>query len=133
MSAIRILVADDNDDILGFLMFVLSDAGYDVRTVRTGSEIVPALRRHRPSVVLMDMQLGDMDGLDATRAIKSDPTTSHTAVIVYSAHAQQSDHDAARTAGCDAYLVKPSPIDHIIGTIESLHHRRDARQRRADA
>jgi two-component system, cell cycle response regulator DivK len=67
----------------------------------------PAAAKHRPDVILMDIQLPLLDGYEATKLIKADPTLKHIPIIVVTSYALSGDEAKARTAGCDAYVAKP--------------------------
>ena len=80
---------------------------YEVVEVDNGEEALPAAAEHRPDVILMDIQLPLLDGYEATRRIKADPTLKHIPIIVVTSYALSGDEAKARTAGCDAYVAKP--------------------------
>ncbi len=103
----RILVVDDNEDNRQILIDLLSTAGYEVIEARTGFEAVAAAEREVPSLVLMDIQLPGMDGLEATRRIKAQPALASIPVIAVTSYALAGDDRKAADAGCDDYVTKP--------------------------
>jgi two-component system cell cycle response regulator DivK len=103
----RILVVEDQVDNRQILRDLLAHAGYEVVEVDNGAEALSAAAEHRPDVILMDIQLPLLDGYEATRQIKADPTLKHIPIIVVTSYALGGDETKARSAGCDAYVAKP--------------------------
>lgn len=102
-----VLVIDDHEQNRRLLEFILSASGYAVRCAATADEALDAIRTSPPRVILMDLQLPGMSGLDLTRRLKADPTTSGIPIIAVTAFAMKGDEQKALAAGCDAYLTKP--------------------------
>lgn len=102
----RVLVADDSVELLAVYEESLSALGYDVVCASSGEEAVRVARAERPAVIVMDVSMGEMDGIEAMRLLKSDGNTRGCAVIVATSHGD-SAFDAARGAGCDAFVCKP--------------------------
>src|SRR6202035_867507 len=86
---------------------LLTDDGIDVRQVDTAEEALVLARSDRPDLILMDVSLPGMDGLEATRILKASPETAGIFIVVLTARAMKGDEEEARAAGCDAYLTKP--------------------------
>jgi CheY-like chemotaxis protein len=107
MSGERVLVVDDNPVNLKLLRLTLCLAGYQVDTATDAEQALAALARARPRLILMDLQLPGMDGLELTRRVKADPETRAAIVVAVTAYAMKGDADKARAAGCDGYLAKP--------------------------
>jgi two-component system cell cycle response regulator DivK len=103
----RILVVEDQEDNRAILRDLLDHAGYEVVEVSDGEKALPAALAHHPDVILMDIQLPLLDGYEATRRIKADPTLKHIPIIVITSYALSGDESQARAAGCDAYVAKP--------------------------
>ena len=103
----RILVVEDQEDNRAILRDLLVHAGYEVVEVGDGEKALPAASAYRPDVILMDIQLPLLDGYEATRRIKADPTLKHVPIIVVTSYALSGDEAKARAAGCDAYMAKP--------------------------
>lgn len=107
MAGEPILVVDDNPLSLKLTRVLLAAEGFDVRTASDGRETLAALRGFRPSLILMDLQLPGMDGLELTRRLKADPKTSGIRVVALTASAMTGDDERAVEAGCDGYIAKP--------------------------
>jgi DNA-binding response OmpR family regulator len=107
------LITDDNADIRKLVRMTLDTADVEVYEADNAASALDLIYRIRPTVVLMDIMMpGEMDGLDACRQIKADADLARTIVIMLTARGQQADLDAGKTAGADAYLVKPfSPLE----------------------
>jgi two-component system cell cycle response regulator DivK len=103
----RILVVEDQLDNRQILHDLLEHAGYEVIEVGDGEAALPAAIEHHPDLILMDIQLPKLDGYEATRRIKADPTLNHIPIIVVTSYALGGDEARALAAGCDAYVVKP--------------------------
>lgn len=109
-----ILIVEDYEDALELLSELLAFRGFRIEGAKSGAEAIEKARAVRPDVVLMDLTLPDMDGRDATRAIKADPETAHVPVIALTAHSQQGYLESARAAGCDAFVSKPCMPDQLV-------------------
>ena len=109
----RVLITDDHADIRKLVRMTLDTADVEVYEADNAASALDLISRIRPTVVLMDIMMpGEMDGLDACRQIKADADLARTIVIMLTARGQQADLDAGKTAGADAYLVKPfSPLE----------------------
>ena len=118
MSGEPILVVDDNPANALLLSYLLTKRGYVVRTAGTGREALGLLDEFRPRVIMMDIQLPGMDGLELTRQLKSQPTTKHIVIIVLTAYAMKGDEERAREAGCDDYISKPIDTRTLPGIVE---------------
>lgn len=81
--------------------------GYEVIEAENGQEGVTAAAQHHPDLILMDVQMPVMNGIDATRQIKTDPGTKDIPVVVLTAHTMVGDEDEVRASGCDDYMSKP--------------------------
>lgn len=102
-----ILIIEDNPLNLELTRDLLEAAGFSVLTAEAAEEGVQLARRMHPDLVLMDISLPGMDGLEATRALKSDPVTGSIPVLALTAHAMKGDEERAHDAGCAGYLTKP--------------------------
>jgi CheY-like chemotaxis protein len=107
-----ILIVEDNPDNRLTLEALLKERGCSFLTVVDGLQAVQAVREHRPALVLMDIHLPVLSGLDATRRIKSDSELQNIPVVALTARAMKGDQEAVLAAGCDGYLAKPiNPSD----------------------
>lgn len=107
MAGEPILVVDDNPTNLKLIRVLLKAEGYEVRTSADATEALAILESFKPRVILMDLQLPGMDGLELTRHIKAEPKTCTIPVIALTAYAMKGDEEKAKAAGCSAYLAKP--------------------------
>ena len=102
-----ILVVEDQEDNRRILRDLLASAGFDTVEAVTGEEGVRLAGEHVPDLILMDIQLPDIDGYEATRRIKSDPALSGIPIIAVTSYALSGDEEKAMEAGCDGYVAKP--------------------------
>ena len=107
MSKAPILIVDDNAANSDLMSYLLKMQGYDVRTAADASEALALIGSFQPRLIMMDVQLPGMDGLELTRRLKADPATSGVVIIALTAYAMKGDEERARGAGCDGYVSKP--------------------------
>jgi CheY-like chemotaxis protein len=107
MSKGEILIVDDNPLNLKLVRVLLIGDGYTVHTAVDAEQTLELLERVTPDVILMDVQLPGMDGLELTRRIKADPARRDITVLALTAYAMKGDDERARAAGADGYLIKP--------------------------
>jgi CheY-like chemotaxis protein len=117
MAGESILVVDDNPGNVKLIRFLLTRRGYDVHTAMHASEALRLLETFVPDLILMDIQMPDIDGLELTRRLKSDPRTSGVPVIALTAFAMKGDEERAREAGCDGYVTKPIDTHALPGIV----------------
>ena len=102
-----ILVVEDQEDSRRIMRDLLTSAGYEIIEAVTGEEGVAAAETHQPVMILMDIQLPDFDGYEATRRIKANPALRQIPIIAVTSYALSGDDVKAFDAGCDAYVSKP--------------------------
>ena len=102
-----VLIVDDTPVNLKLVRVLLTRQGFDVRTANTAEEALELVQSFRPRLVLADVQLPGMNGLEMTRRIKSDPATRDTIVLALTAFAMKGDEQRAIDAGCHGYITKP--------------------------
>ncbi len=108
----RILVVEDQEDNRAILRDLLQSVGYELVEAVNGEEALAIAIEHKPDLILMDIQLPIVDGYEATRRIKAEPTLRDIPVIAVTSYALSGDEEKAREAGCDDYVTKPfSPRD----------------------
>lgn len=113
----RVLIVEDKPANLKLAVFLLESAGHDV-TMATDAEVGLTLARAgHPDLILMDIQLPGMDGLEATALLKGDAATRMIPVIALTALAMKGDEDRIRLAGCDGYIAKPIRYQEFLATI----------------
>jgi len=109
MSGEPILIVDDNSTNMKLVRILLASEGYDVRTAADAEEALNVLKEFYPRLILMDVQLPGIDGLELTRRLKSDPATRDITILGLTAYAMKGDKERIIAAGCDGYV--PKPID----------------------
>lgn len=106
-----LLIVDDEDGVRSLVRMTLESENYEILEAKEGEEALDLVRRHRPGLVLLDVMLPDSSGIEICRALKADPETSSTVVVMLTAKAQSADLEEAEAAGADGYFTKPfSPI-----------------------
>ena len=115
-----VLVIEDNPTNMKLTSLILHNAGHSVLRAVDAETGMGLARDEQPDLILMDIQLPGMDGLTATTLLKHDPTTADIPVIALSALAMKSDKERSKTAGCDAYIVKPLRYRELYGVMERL-------------
>ena len=116
----RILIVEDNELNMKLLNDVLEAYGYEIVKTGSGAAVLDLARQHRPDLVLMDIQLPDVSGLDAVRQLKEDPQTRAIPVIAVTAFAMAGDERRALDRGCDAYIAKPIMLREFLATVEKF-------------
>ncbi len=127
-SLIRILVVDDEPQILRALRAALKGHGYDVQTAADGEEALDLLALHLPDIVILDLVMPGKSGFDVVREVRtwSHPTQQVPAIIVLSARGEERDKVTALDLGADDYLTKPFSMNELLARIRvALRHRSD--------
>jgi len=114
----RILVVEDNEQNLYLATFLLEKNGYEVITAGDGLEAIEKAKMEKLDLILMDMQLPEMDGFEATRRIKSIPEISHIPIVAVTSYAMVGDKEKALAAGCVGYIEKPFVPEIFVSEIE---------------
>ena len=125
MPGERILIVDDNATNLKLVAYLMKANGYDVATALDAESAIDSLRITRPDVILMDIQLPGIDGLELTRRLKADPATRDIVIVAVTAYAMKGDQDKALAAGCDEYITKPIDTRALPETIARHLARRE--------
>ena len=118
MAGEIILVVDDYEVNLTLIGLLLTQRGYDVRTAPDAEQALAVLQQLRPALILMDIQLPGMDGLELTRRLRTDPATRNLLIIAFSAHMLPGDVAGFRAAGCDGHIAKPFDTRTLASQIE---------------
>lgn len=116
----RILIVEDNDLNLKLFRDLLNANNYETVETKEGLEAISLARNLRPDLILMDIQLPEISGLDVTRKIKADDEIRHIPVIAVTAFAMKDDEEKILRAGCEAYISKPISIDHFLSTVRKF-------------
>jgi len=113
MPGEELLIVDDNAINLKLARILLQGEGYTVHTAADAELALRVLGSVKPRIILMDLQLPGMDGLELTRRLKADPATRQIVIIALTASAMKGDEERARASGCDDYVAKPIDIDSL--------------------
>ena len=116
----KILLVEDNEMNRDMLSRRLSRNGFEVLIAVNGQEGVDLALAEKPALILMDMSLPVLDGWEATRRVKADPSTAAIPVIALTAHAMAKDREDAMAAGCDDFDTKPVELPRLMGKIKAL-------------
>lgn len=116
----KILLVEDNEINADMLTRRLTRRGFTVVWAADGLQAISTALREQPDVILMDMSLPEIDGWEATRRLKQDPTTAHIPIIALTAHAMVSDRERSLDAGCSEFETKPVDLERLLGKIASL-------------
>lgn len=116
----RALIVDDDPMIVKLQSMILAKAGYEVDTAANGQEGLDRAVASAPDVVLLDVMMPDLDGLEVTRRLRSDPRTAAIPVVLVSARTGSEDVAAGRAAGATDYVKKPFDPDDLLVLLERL-------------
>lgn len=116
----RILVVEDNAANMRLASLLLGRAGHSVLCAVDAEAGMMLARSEQPDLVLMDIQLPGIDGLEATALLKQDPATSSIPVIALTAMAMKADQERSQIAGCEGYIAKPLRYKELYAAIDSL-------------
>lgn len=111
------LIVEDNALNLKLMRDLLEASGIATLQTKDGREALDLVRQHRPDVILMDIQLPDVSGLDVTRWLKADEELRKIPVIAVTALALRGDEERVREAGCDAYITKPISVTNFLEVV----------------
>ncbi len=114
----RILVVEDNETNMYLIRFILEKSGYEVIEAREGVAGVELAIKEKPDLIIMDIQLPDIDGLEATKRIRASEADGDIPIIALTSFAMAGDRERALAAGCTGYIEKPINPDTFIAEIE---------------
>jgi len=114
-----VLIVEDNELNMKLFHDLLEAHGYDIIGTRNGIEALDLARRHRPDLILMDIQLPEVSGLEVTKWLKDDPELRSIPVVAVTAFAMKGDEERIRQGGCEAYLSKPISVTKFIETVKA--------------
>jgi two-component system cell cycle response regulator DivK len=120
MPGKRILIAEDDPMSLKLVRDVLQANGYETEEATNGEEAVVKAAELGPDLIVMDIRLPGIDGLEATRRLKSDPSTASIPIVAVTAHAMPEDEARVLEAGCQAYLPKPLRFAEFVSVVKGL-------------
>lgn len=115
----RVLIVEDNELNMKLFNDLLEAHGYGTIQTRNGVEAVDLARKHKPDLILMDIQLPEVSGLQVTAWLKDDDELKHIPVIAVTAFAMKGDEEKIRQGGCEAYLSKPISVSKFVETVRN--------------
>lgn len=131
-AAERVLVVDDEPDIVALVAYHLAKSGYSVSTATSGTDGLAAARREKPSLVVLDLMLPGLSGLEVMEELRADSTTSRIAVLMLTARREESDRIKGLTLGADDYLTKPFSPQELVLRVGAILRRVRAGQEDPD-
>jgi two-component system, cell cycle response regulator DivK len=114
-----VLIVEDNELNMKLFNDLLEAHGYATVQTKSGVEAVGLARSHRPDLILMDIQLPEVSGLQVTQWLKDDPDLAHIPIIAITAFAMKGDEEKIRQGGCEAYLSKPISVVKFLETVRN--------------
>ena len=115
-----VLIVEDNELNMKLFHDLLDAHGYHILQTKDGMEALDIAREHRPDLILMDIQLPEVSGLEVTKWLKEDDDLTHIPVVAVTAFAMKGDEERIREGGCEAYISKPISVTHFLETIQGL-------------
>ncbi len=117
-DAKTVLVVEDNDLNMKLFHDLLEAHGYNILQTKDGMEALRLARKHQPDLILMDIQLPEVSGLEVTKWIKEDDILKSIPVVAVTAFAMKGDEEKIREGGCEAYIAKPISVTSFLQTVE---------------
>ena len=117
MMSKKVLIVEDNELNMKLFHDLLDSQGYETLQTREGLQALALARAHHPDLILMDIQLPEISGLEVTKWLKDDDELSHIPIIAVTAFAMKGDEERIRQGGCEAYISKPISVMHFLQTI----------------
>ncbi len=115
----RVMIVEDNELNMKLFKDLIEASGYETIRTRNGLEALDLARLHRPDLILMDIQLPEVSGLEVTKWIKDDDKLHRIPIIAVTAFAMKGDEERIRQGGCEAYISKPISVSKFVETIKS--------------
>jgi two-component system, cell cycle response regulator DivK len=119
-EAKTILIVEDNELNMKLFNDLLEAHDYKILQTRDGMEALKIAREHKPGLILMDIQLPEVSGLEVTKWIKEDENLKSIPVIAVTAFAMKGDEEKIREGGCEAYIAKPISVSHFLETVQKF-------------
>lgn len=116
----RVMLVEDNQMNSRLVEYVLERDGFEITIIASAEEAVQAAADDPPNIILMDIQLPGMDGLEATRRLKQNPLTAKIPVVAITAHAMRGEEERVRAVGCEGYILKPINTRELAGTVRKF-------------
>jgi len=118
--AARILIADDEANIVVSLEYMMRREGFEVSVARDGTQALEAIRREQPDLVLLDAMMPGMSGFDVCQAVRANDALRHTKILMVTAKGRDTDQARGLGVGADAYLTKPFSTKQLLSTVREL-------------
>ena len=115
-----ILIVEDHEMMRQAFGILLEESGYRVVQAANGRDAIAVAEAHIPDLILLDLGLPDMSGLNVARKLKANPATSNAPIVALTGRALKSDEAACRAAGCAEYLIKPVDFRHLLERVQKL-------------
>ncbi len=119
-SAKTVLVVEDNELNMKLFHDLLEAHGYNILQTKDGMDALRIAREHKPDLILMDIQLPEVSGLEVTKWIKEDENLKSIPVIAVTAFAMKGDEEKIRDGGCEAYIAKPISVTNFLETVRKF-------------
>jgi two-component system cell cycle response regulator DivK len=116
----KILIVEDNDLNMKLFNDLLQAHGYETVQTVDGRDALKLVREHSPDLILMDIQLAEISGLEVTKMIKADDDLKDIPVIAVTAFAMKGDEEKIREGGCEGYIAKPISVPHFLETVQKF-------------
>lgn len=113
----KVLIVEDNDLNMKLFNDLLQANGYQTIQTKDGREVMALAREHRPNLILMDIQLPEISGLEITKLLKGDDELRSIPVIAVTAFAMKGDEEKIREGGCEGYIAKPISVANFLQTV----------------
>ena len=118
----KVLIVEDNELNMKLFHDLLDSQGYQTLQTREGLQAMALARQHMPDLILMDIQLPEISGLEVTKWLKDDEELAHIPIIAVTAFAMKGDEERIRQGGCEAYISKPISVMHFLETVKKHLH-----------
>lgn len=122
-NPLNVLIVDDEEDILEFLTYNLKKEGFQVTTARSGRTCLDAARSYNPDIVILDIMMPEMDGIEVCSELRKDPQFQNTIIILLTARCEDYSQIAGFEAGADDYICKPVKPRILISRIQAIYKR----------
>ncbi len=117
MMSKKVLIVEDNELNMKLFHDLLDSQGYETLQTREGLQALALARQHKPDLILMDIQLPEISGLEVTTWLKDAEELSHLPVVAVTAFAMKGDEERIRNGGCEAYISKPISVMHFLDVV----------------
>ena len=117
MMSKKVLIVEDNELNMKLFHDLLDSQGYETFQTREGLQALALARQHKPDLILMDIQLPEISGLEVTKWLKDDEELSHIPIVAVTAFAMKGDEERIRQGGCEAYISKPISVMHFLDVV----------------